>query len=395
MPTAVYRELLRTPSVPWLITTSIVGRFNQGMTGLAVLMLTTEHQSYAVYSAVSAAGVLGGCISGPLLSRLADVHGHRRVLSLTAILHALAMGSLALAPPEPLLLTTFSLLAGLCTPPMTASVRAVLPALAGPGRRRSVFALESTLQELIFVAGPPTTAVFAALGGPRLAVVACAVLVLIGTLGYVRDRNVDTREQVNAPAKGGRVLRSPGVPRLLVAGTLLVGALGGEVVGVVAMVSGPQASANAGFVLACGSLGSLVGGFVYGSRTRHRAQLRHLMLLVAGGLAMLLLAPNPGVLTALLFCWGLTVAPAMSRLFERLSSVAPHESTTVAFGWMSSAFAVGSAAGSALSGILVTAYGGRAPIVAACCLAALAALLCEPWPGLGGRRAAPPQDTRS
>lgn len=72
MPVGAYRELLRTPSIAWLLTTSIVGRLNQGMAGFALLLLTTEHSTYAVFSAVSAAGVTGSFIAGPLLSRWAS-----------------------------------------------------------------------------------------------------------------------------------------------------------------------------------------------------------------------------------------------------------------------------------------------------------------------------------
>jgi predicted MFS family arabinose efflux permease len=67
------------------------------------------------------------------------------------------------------------------------------------------------------------------------------------------------------------------------------------------------------------------------------------------------------------------------HVFERLSSVASSESATEAFGWMSSGFAVGNALGTALGGLLVTVYGVRAPIVAACAVLILAALICEPW----------------
>ncbi|MEI8409681.1 MULTISPECIES: MFS transporter [unclassified Kribbella] len=385
MPVGAFREVLGIPSIRWQLATSIVGRLNQGMAGFALLMLTTEHSTYAVFSAVSAAGVAGTFVAGPLLSRMADARGRRRVLAVTAVLYSLTMSAMALVPPHPILLVALSLLAGLFTPPMTATVRAALPALAGPDRRQTIFALESTLQELIFVLGPPTAALCAVIGGPRLAVGACAVLVLLGTLGYVRDANVDAGRLPGSRVAGRGALRSPGVPRVLIAGTLLVFAFSSEVIGVVAMVSGERATSRSGLVVAAGSLGSLVGGVVYGMRNRHRAQLRHLMLFVAIGLAALIVAPNPGVLTALLFCWGCTVAPAMSRLLERLSAKTPAESATEAFGWMSGGFAAGNALGTASSGLLVTAYGARAPIIAACVSTTLAALICERWPLLQRR----------
>ncbi|MFF4060787.1 MFS transporter [Streptomyces sp. NPDC001668] len=380
MPTSAYRDLLRTPSVPWLLATSVIGRLNQGMTGLALLMLTTEHATYAVAGVVSTAGVVGGFIAGPVLSRWADARGRRRVLTVTAVLNAFTMGALVLAPPQPALLTGLSFLCGLCTPPMTASVRATLPALVGSDRRRSVFALEAALQEVIFVLGPPIAALLAAFGGPRLALGVCGALVLVGTLAYARDRNVDAGREPGLRKKDRRVLRVTGVPRVILAGTLLFAALGCQALGVIAMVSGSRVSADAGLVVACGSLGSLCGGLVYGSLPRHRAGLRRLMLYVAAGLALLPLAPGQGLLSVLVFCWGLTLAPAMSGLFDRLSTLTPRESATEAFGWMNSAVAAGNGLGTALSGLLITEFGARASLAVACAAALLAALVCEPWP---------------
>ncbi|MGH8888991.1 MAG: MFS transporter, partial [Acidothermaceae bacterium] len=309
----------------------------------------------------------------------ADARGRRLVLAVTSVLFALAMTGLSLSPAKPLLMALFALLSGLCTPPLTASIRAVLPALVSVDQRRSVFALESTVQELIFILGPPMTAVLAALGGPRVAVAAAGGLALLGTMGFVRDRNADAGRHTGPRLPGGRVLRSPGIAGVVVAGTALVAAFASETVGVVALVSGRHASSGAAFTLACTSIGSLCGGLIYGSRQRHRAELHHLLLFVATGLAILLLAPDRIVLTILLFCWGLTIAPALSRLFERLSSLAPPSASTEAFGWMGSGLTAGNAIGSALGGVLVTVQGGRAAIAAAVGFTLLAALICEPW----------------
>jgi predicted MFS family arabinose efflux permease len=387
MPATTYRNLLRTPSVPWLLGTSVVGRANQGMTGLALLLLVTERSTYAVAGAVSATYMAGAFLAGPVWSRLADSHGRRRVLSITSVAFALTMAALSLVPPRPGLLAFIALLGGMCIPPVTASIRAALPALVPVEQRRSVFALESTVQELIFVLGPPATAVLATIGGPRLAVAAAGVLVLVGSLGFARDRNADAGRHVGERPKGGRVLREPGIPGVIAAGFALIAAFACETVAVVALVSGRHASSSAAYTLACTSIGSLCGGLIYGSRHRHRAQLRHLLMFVATGLAMLLLAPDRIVLTVLLFFWGLTIAPALSRLFERLASLAPRAASTEAFGWMGSGLTAGNALGSAVGGVLVTASGGRAALGASVALTIVAALICEPWPALTRRSA--------
>ncbi|WP_045558372.1 MFS transporter [Streptomyces sp. FxanaA7] len=388
MSVATYREFLRTPSVSWLFLTSIVGRFNQGMTSLALLMLTIDRSSYAVYSAVSAVGMIGALVSGPLVSRLAEGRGRRRVLAATAVLHTVAMGTLILVPPEPVLLIGLSLCLGLCTPPLTSTVRATVPMLVRPEQGRTFFALEATAQEVVFVVGPVITSTLAAFGGPHLALAACGTLVLVGTLAYAAGRDAEAGRVAVAPVRGGAVLRVRGLSRLFTAGALLTCALAAQVLGVVALVSGSEVSTDAGFVLAVGSLGSLVGGLVHGARRRQKARLRRPLLYVAAGLGLLALTPGQTAVTVLLFFWGMTVAPALSSLFERLSATAPTGSAAEAFGWMGSVLAIGNVAGTTLAGLLVTGWGARAPLAVACVLALLAALVCEPWRRSGRRGAA-------
>jgi predicted MFS family arabinose efflux permease len=317
------------------------------------------------------------------------------VLIITAALYASTMGVLAAVPPRPLILAVLSLVAGLCTPPMTAAVRAALPLVVGPEQRRSAFALESTAQELIFVLGPPATALCAALGGPHVAVAICGVLVLVGTLGYARDPKADIRAANDGRSStDGRLLRAPGISRVLVTAGLVFASLAGETLGVVAMVNGQHASPKAGVVLACGSLGSLVGGLTYGSLRGRPIRFRYLSLALAAGLGAVALAPNTDVLAVLVFLWGLTVAPTLSCLLEQLSSLAPPESATEAFGWMNSSVIVGNSMGSLLGGILATAYDARASIVMAGWFALLAALVSEPRT-LFTRRAPRHHKTRS
>ncbi|MEU7747322.1 MFS transporter [Nonomuraea sp. NPDC049158] len=386
---SAFRDLFRVPSFAWLFGTSIIGRFPQGMVGLALMMLITQTSSYAVFSAVSAATTAGAFIAGPALSRLADARGHRRVLQISAVLHAGGTCALALVPHDPPLLIAVAFLVGVSAPPLTASLRAVLPVLVGPDRRRSAYAMEATAQEITFVLGPPVAALASSLGGPRLAIFVAAAFVLAGTVGYARDRNAElSRPPADRPREEraglGAVLRIPGLARLLGGTALLTCALAAQVLGVAALVSGASVSADAGLVMAVGSLGSLVGGLLYGSVRRRAIQPRHLLLLVSTGLFVLALAPDTGVLSVVLFLWGGTVAPTMSRLFERLSELVPAGSATEAFGWMGSALAIGNAVGTLFAGLLVDGFGSHAALPAAAVIALLGALVVPP----GGERPA-------
>lgn len=382
MSLSVYARLLRVPSLGWLLGTSILGRLNQSMTGLALLLLITQHGSYALAGAVTMSYMVGCCIAGPLLTRLADDHGRRRVLRLSAVAFAAVLTALAYAPPRALVLHALALLAGAVTPPITAAVRAALPALVPDDRRTQVFALESTLQELIFVSGPPLTAAIAAVGGPRAAVVASGVFVLVGTLAFAGDRNAEAGRAARPASAGRGVLHIPGVVRLMVAGAAIVAAFSASALAVVAFISGPTATGEAGLSLAAASLGSLVGGLWFGVRLRHDSSLLAHLGAVAGAFLLLLLAPNPLVLTLLLFVWGTTVAPALTLVFQRMSTLPPAWARTTAFGWLGSAMTAGNGVGAAVGGVVVT-HSPRAGFVLAAVLAFVAAGVAEP---LRGRR---------
>jgi hypothetical protein len=53
------------------------GPVHSGMGGIAIMMLVTQYSSYVVFSMVSVASLAGSLVSGPLLSRWADVYGRR------------------------------------------------------------------------------------------------------------------------------------------------------------------------------------------------------------------------------------------------------------------------------------------------------------------------------
>lgn len=108
---------------------------------------------------------------------------------------------------------------------------------------------------------------------------------------------------------------------------------------------------------------------------------------VAALVAVPAVATRPLLLAGLLLCSGLAIAPAIARLYTRLSAVAPGGSQTEAFGWLAVAFILGSAAGAAAGGAAVTLLGAHAalalaavpPLLAAATSAALLRWAPRPW----------------
>src|SRR5215211_263261 len=76
-----YLKVLRTPHALPMVLAAFVGRLPLSMVGLgSVLLIASETGSYGLGGAVAAAGAVTTALSGPLIGRLADTFGQRRVL---------------------------------------------------------------------------------------------------------------------------------------------------------------------------------------------------------------------------------------------------------------------------------------------------------------------------
>ncbi|MCV2395995.1 MFS transporter [Actinotalea sp. M2MS4P-6] len=365
-----YLAVLRRPSLALALVASLVGRMHESMIAFGVILVVTTDGSYADAGWVLAAYGAGGIVAAPLAARLADRFGHSAVLSLTAAGHAGAVLALAggVGPVVPV-----AVVAGLLTPPLTPAFRSTLPRLAGEELRLTAFALESTVQEVVFIAGPVVAAAAAWLAGPRAALVVAAGATVVGVAGYlvavarVAPREADGECTPDGGSGRRELLATPEVLRLMVgaAGFLLV--LSVAAVAIVAAASGPSASAGAGILLGLSSLGSVLGGLWFGARPRVSALPRRFVALACGVAAIGLAAAAGGVvlLAVSALVYGTTIAPVGTVLFGRLSQVAEGSRATEAFGWMGAAMGVGGVLGDAGGGWLVTASPVLALAVAA------------------------------
>jgi len=397
-----YVTLLRRPVVAAALATSVVGRLHESMVSFGVILLVTQQDSYAEAGAVMAAFGAGGMVAGPVNSRLADRHGHARVLLVSAGAYAAAVLAMALTGDDLVQLALMSLFAGLCTPPLTPALRSILPRLVAPDQRLSVFALESTLQELVFVAGPVIAGAVAVLAGPEAALVGAATATAIGTAGYcfvVRDvpgrTSADPDDDDVADAlhsRAGRLLTAS-LLRMLVGGVGFLFALCVAAVALIAQVSGPSAQGTAGVYLAATSVGSIVGGLYFGTKVRSDSSLRARFGVMAASLAVVAVVAGlgagqgpsrvgAGALLVAAFCYGTTIAPVGTVLFGLLGDHAGPGRSTEVFGWMGAAMGVGGMLGDASGGWLVTVVDPAVTLLAGAVVAAATAALVPRTPGL-------------
>jgi predicted MFS family arabinose efflux permease len=421
-----YLGLLRLPGAARFSVTAAIGRLPMAMFGLGtVLLVKATTGQYGLAGIVSGAGSIGYAISAPRIAILADDVGQRRVLQPLVAFFALSTAVFIAcaemhAPVWALLLT--GCLAGASMPSLGSMVRTrwnVL--LGGSPALHSAFALESVVDEMIFVAGPAVVTLLATKVLPASGIGVAMVLCVIGTLLFAAQRRTE-------PPHRPRASDRPGLAGLGVAGQSRAGhdlatrrparkGLAGKALAGLGLAGGLPApglatlaplylclgamfaaidlstvdfaqvqghKALAGFILGTYALGSAIGGLWYGSRTwRSRLERRFVATLVitVAGVATFWAQPSLVSLDLTMLVCGLTISPTLIAGYSLIERQASARRQTEAMTWMSSTISVGVAAGAAVAGQLVDVAGPRASYAFAAVCGALAVTV-----GLVGRR---------
>ncbi len=251
--------------------------------------------------------------------------------------------------------------------------------LLEPRLHQAAYALDSTMIELIFISGPLLTAVIATITSPAGALIVSAVAVVTGTAIFTAlppTRHVEPEHRRTKGLLGA--LASPGV-RTLVYTSIPAGiGIGILEVGIPAFSRAEGAAATAGVLLAIWSLGSGIGGLLYGTLPR-RAGLHRTHLVVAAVLPLTLIplaaAPSVWAMALLVIPAGCCIAPLLATRNELVGGVALPGMRTEAYTWPITAFVSGIAVGAALCGVLVEGPGWRTAFVVAAGFAAVGALI--------------------
>ncbi|MBV4451578.1 MULTISPECIES: MFS transporter [Pseudomonas] len=363
-----YRILFQASGTRAFSLAGLLARLPLPMTGIGIItMLSQLRGSYALAGAVSATFVLTYALMSPQVSRMVDRYGQRRVLPLSAGLSVVGLLLLLACtywhtPDWTLFLA--AVLAGFM-PSMSAMVRARWTAIyRGEPHLQTAYSLETVLDEVTFIAGPPISVGLSVAVFPQAGPLAAVVMLAIGTLALAAQ--VSTEPPVESAeekrTRTASIFRLADV-RLL---TLLMVAMG-VIVGTVDIVSVAFAEqmgspAAASIVLSCYAIGSCAAGLLFGA-LKLKTPLHTLLLL--GGLATaattlpLLMAGNIAGLSAAVLVAGLFFAPTMIVAMSLVERIVPERQLTEGMTWLLAGLNVGVAMGAAASGQLVDMEGAR------------------------------------
>ncbi|RBY96224.1 MFS transporter [Blastococcus sp. TF02-8] len=387
-----YLTVWRLPSAPVLLLAGFAGRLPSSMVPLALLLMVQQQTgSYAVAGLASATLGIASAVMAPVLGRVADRKGPRRVLLTQAALYPLLLALLlvvVLGGAPDAAVVAASGLAGATTPLVSGAVRA-LWSRTDARVRGTAYALDATATELVFVVGPALVAALAVLAAPAWAVGVAGTLGAIGALGIAGAARSWVPQTGPQTGLFSTVL-SPGMPRILVSGSALMLGFGALEVAIPAFADSTGRPGISGLLLAVWALGSVAGGLWFGARVLSASlprQYRWLLFGVTIGLAPLAWISSPWALGVLLFLGGTAIAPTLTVQSSLVGSIAPVHATTEAFTWLSTITVGASAVGAALGGALIESSAGVPGSLVLACLGAAVAVVITLVPGRGVRPA--------
>jgi predicted MFS family arabinose efflux permease len=384
VPGSPFVQIWRRRGTARLLLSSLVARVPDSIaaTGIVVLVRSAT-SSYPTAGLAAAAFGIGTAVSAPLTGRALDRLGQRRVLPVLAAAFGAALTVLAVTAGHLQAggLAVLSAIAGLTRPPIEAGLRAVWPRLIPAGQLDAAYALDSTLQEFIWIGGPLLLAALLAAGSARFPLAACAIASIAGTAIYATSRSLPpARQAASAPARSP--LRSSRLRVLLLAAACYGAAAGILNLALVAYAAGHGGVAWAGVLVAIWGAGSIVGGLAYGSRPwQIQVEWRAIGCLALFGAALMLLAAAPSlpVLALLMIPIGLPLSPWLGSLNASVQRAVPPAAAAEGFTWTFAVITVGIASGNALGGMIIQAASPHAAFLAAGAVSLAGAALGALW----------------
>lgn len=371
------QQLFAVPGSAGLCTAGVMARLPLSTMGLGIfLMVSRTSGRYGLAATACGLYLMCAALAGPVWGSICDRRGQRFVLRVTALL--LTAGVFVLVADVGVFRSEWGLLlgatvTGVAMPSVGAMVRTRWALIhTTPGLVPVAYSLESSLDEVLFIAGPAVIGVLTALWWPAGLVTVLGVA-LIGMLWLAAQPAI----QPVAPEARSRPLRAilrPGMPILFAVAFAIGGILGATDVIIVARapneVIGP-------LVLALWAAASTAGGIAFAvwSPTVSYRRLALGTSAILGTTVLMLISGSFPQVVCVLTLGGVVFAPTMAVLNGLTERLCPKDSLTEAFAWLASGTALGAAAGTVIAGPALETLAGQEVFVVPVAFAVLAAAL--------------------
>ncbi|MCL2424004.1 MAG: MFS transporter, partial [Micrococcales bacterium] len=261
-------DVLRERGVVPLLVLGFFARLPHSMCGLVLTLHTvrTLGRSYAEAGLVTAAVAVGQGLGAPWRGRAVDNQGLRRAMVVSLV----GAGAWVVAPfLEYTGLVVAAFFGGLLLVPAYSVTRQALAVLVSGARRETAFTLDAVGNEITWMVGPVVAVVLATGLSSSVALVVVAVVALCsGVALMVANPPTRSAEDEPDPARDGAAAPTAGVAAMLGLFTAMAVIFVGVDVSILAALNEVGRPGDIGWVVACWSAGSLVGGLAYAGMRR-------------------------------------------------------------------------------------------------------------------------------
>jgi MFS family permease len=378
-----YLQVLRTPHALPMVLAAFIGRLPLSMVGLGcVLLVADETGSYGLGGAVAAAGAVTTAAAGPLLGRWADTHGQRRVLLPVLVVFVVSGVSFLVAVKDDWPLWTVFVsagLAGACIPPVSSMIRVRWThLLRGSHRLPTALAMESVVDEFVFIVGPVLVTFLSTTGHATSGVVTAFTLAAVGSLLFAAQGRTEPPPHGHEARQGPSAIRTKGLRVLFVVGAAVGAILGCLEIALVAFADQEGAKSLSGVLIASLAVGSMASGIGWGTvHWRHplRHRLAAVLVLMTVLSVPLLVITDVWLMVPFVVLAGIAVSPSLISSFTLAELLVPRSAVTEAFTWIGTALGLGVAVGASVAGKIVDVAGANAAFSVATVAAGIAAIV--------------------
>ncbi len=359
----IYLDLWRSAGLMRVVAAQLLARFPYGMTVLALVMHVEKiFDSYALAGLALGAETIASTISGPVLGRLVGKFGIMRIFIPGATISIATFVLLAYTSFSEIWVIFLAALLGLVQPPIQSVARTVYPRLVKEELRPSIFTLDATSQELIWILGPVIATFAVAQISTEFTMVLMAVIQLVGIVLFLSDKNVTGTVIEPTQKQIGHVMKNKTVIVMVLLGTVLVASFAGMEIPTVALLD----KTMAGVVIAVFSIGSIIGGLTLGHRTPGKWAVPALFALAIIGYSLAFVDPSNAIWLA--FCWfigGYAVAPLLGTVNAMISRSTKEADALEAYGWLNTGQLLGYAGAAVVVGYLIDNLSPQSGLLAA------------------------------
>jgi hypothetical protein len=269
--------------------------------------------------------------------------------------------------------------AGASLPPVSSLIRVRWThLLRGTPRLPTALAMESVVDEFVFIVGPVLVTFLSTTGHTTSGVVTAFTLATVGSLLFAAQRRTEPPPAPREHRRGPSAMRVPGLRVLFVVGAAIGAILGTLEIALVAFADEVGRRPLSGLLIAGLAAGSMVSGIGWGA-VHWRVRLRYRLVCVLTVLTVLTvpltLVSSYWVMLPLVVLAGVAVSPSLISAFTLAELLVPRAAVTEAFTWIGTALAVGVAIGASVSGKIVDVVGANASFLVATVSAGIAAVV--------------------